>query len=88
MKTIFKYPLSTTDEQVIDMPADAEILCVQVQRDVPCVWARVTDGPCCKPVKILVFGTGHPIEQNPGRYVGTYQLHGGAVVFHVYEATV
>lgn len=84
--TIWKYPLETTDAQDIAMPSDAKILCVQVQGDTPCLWALVS--PDLSPVnrRILTFGTGHDIPLDSGHYIGSYQLHGGALVFHVFEA--
>ncbi len=35
MKSIWKFTLETTDEQVVTIPGDAEILCVQQQFDEP-----------------------------------------------------
>jgi hypothetical protein len=31
------------------------------------------------------YGTGHEIPDNPGRYLGTFQLKGGMLVFHLFE---
>jgi len=39
MKTIYKYPVEIKDKIRVSMPIDAEILCVQVQYDIPCIWA-------------------------------------------------
>jgi len=81
---IYKYPIETTDDQEIKMPSEAHILCVQVQGGIPYLWARVDpDAPSCVRM-ISVFGTGHPIEGHLD-YIGTYQLDGGSLVFHVYE---
>lgn len=85
MKRIFKYPLETTDQQVIHMPRDAGPLCVQVQQSGPCLWAMVDDTEPIEPRTVRVIGTGHPIPDAIGLiYVGTYQLCGGALVFHVF----
>ena len=68
------------------MPRSAQILCVQTKAGAPCIWALVheIDGP-----KITrtyrTYGTGHEHEAITGRYIGTYQLQGGALVFHVFE---
>ena len=85
MRTIHKYPLQTCDEQVIEMPVGAEILCVQVQNGVACLWASVETTFGLSGVRIYTFGTGHPLPAAELRYVGTYQLDGGSLVFHVYE---
>lgn len=84
--TIWKYRLTTTDTQYAEMPKGAKILAVQMQNEVPCLWALVDpDQPKMK-VKIAIFGTGHPIDERWGlKYIGTYQLNGGLLVFHVFE---
>lgn len=79
---IYKYPIETTGEQEVMMPSHAHILFVQVQGNTPCLWARVDPDAQLVVRRILVFGTGHPIEGHPD-YIGTYQL--GSLVFHVYE---
>lgn len=86
-KTIWKYPIATTDLQVVQMPAGAEVLCVQVQRGEPCLWALVD--PSAEPEfrSVEVYGTGHTVRIDTGverRYVGTYQLYGGDLIFHVF----
>jgi len=89
-KTIWKFKLETTEIQEIEMPMYAEILCVQTQNEIPCLWALV-DPTAEKEIRHFeVFGTGHPIEQDhPYRrnYIGTYQLCGGDFVLHVFEYT-
>lgn len=86
MKTIYKYKLQTTDEQQILMPKGAEILTVQLQDGEPQLWALVETNN--QPTKryIEIFGTGNPIIGiGPRKYIATYQLRGGALVFHVFE---
>ena len=34
-----------------------------------------------------MYGTGHPMPANPGEYVETFQMDGGALVWHVFDAT-
>lgn len=86
MKKIFKYPIQTTDRQVLQMPAGAEILCVQIQNNIPCIWALVDERYSNTERVIFVFGTGNPIEVHPSlKYIGTYQLQGGAFIGHVFE---
>ena len=81
---IWKFPLEAKDTQEIAMPRSAHVLCVQIQRDVPCLWAER-----CQPFApqasrvFFTYGTGHPMPENPGKYIGTYQLD--TLVFHVYE---
>ena len=68
----------------IDMPKGAQPLCVQVQRDVPCIWAIVNPSAEMEKVKVEIYGTGHTMPENPGKYIGTFQVSGGVYVFHVF----
>lgn len=86
MTTVYKYPLAVTDEQTVEMPAGV-ILTVQVQHGTPCLWAAVDpSSPMTKRV-IRIAGTGHLIDDSIAthRYIGTFQLAGGALVFHAFE---
>jgi hypothetical protein len=85
MRAIYKFPLRTTDHQEIYLPVGAEILTVQIQHGVPCLWALVEgDDPVTKH-GITIVGTGHPVA-DVGTYLGTYQLNSGAMVFHVFNS--
>lgn len=86
METIFKYQLNPIAEQVIEMPLGAEVLTVQVQNGNPCIWAKVN--PKKRTVRHLfrIIGTGHQINAEfIGKYIGTYQLDNGSLVFHVFQ---
>jgi len=84
-KAIWKYPLEP-DQASIYLPVGAEILCVQVQGSEPCLWALVDPATSDKETRhIGIYGTGHRIEGDPGRYIGTFQLNGGTLVFHVFD---
>jgi hypothetical protein len=85
MKRIFKYKLETTDLQSIDMPQGAEILCLQVQNGEPCIWALVNDAATVTKRHFEIYGTGHNIPNANRKYIGTYQLRGGALVYHCFE---
>ena len=85
MRAIWKFPLEVTDEQRIEMPEAADILCVQVQGGVPCLWAAVIPDAAKVKRTVAVYGTGHPMKtRQADKYVGTFQLQGGALVFHVF----
>lgn len=83
MKTIYKYPIEITDEQVIEMPSGANILNVQMQNDTVNIWAMVDPKEYAVPVKLRIIGTGNSIP--PGlalRYIGTVQA--ARFVWHVF----
>lgn len=86
MKTIYKYPLRIADEQEIYMPDGAIPLSVQMQGDHACLWVLVDpDRSQCKR-RILIHGTGHSIEEDGIKYIATFQMSVGALVFHAFEA--
>lgn len=86
-QTIWKFELKNEGVQELKMPEGAEILTVQTQYEKPCLWALVN--PDAEKVSrgFFIYGTGHPVpkEPYPQKYIGTYQLSGGALVFHVFE---
>ncbi|MCB0515180.1 MAG: hypothetical protein KDD49_03845 [Bacteroidetes bacterium] len=85
-KKIFKYQLQTTRIQQVEMPQDAEILCIQTQNETPCLWALVKPNTITIKRTFEIFATGRSIRENANRsYVGTYQLNGGELVFHCFE---
>jgi hypothetical protein len=86
-ESIWKFPLEVTDEQSVSMPEGAEIIALQIQREVPCVWAIVD--PQKKPEKrfFRTFGTGQPLFEvmSHYKYIGSYQISNGNFVGHVFE---
>lgn len=86
-KTIWKYSLP---QQVsfLEMPKGAEILTVQPQNGVPCIWAIVDpDAPLEDRVFVSVTTGGYvPVNSNP-KYIGTYQLYDQQLVLHLFEST-
>lgn len=87
MKKIYKYPIAVDDTQAVKMPEGAEILTVQLQGGFPCLWALVDTEKPIKEFYIKTFGTGHEVPETgyERKYIGTYQLEGGALVFHVFQ---
>lgn len=85
MKTIWKYPLPTAGAPSLYMPAGAQILSLQVQGGVPCLWALVDPSRTQETRFFHIVGTGHELADNPGIYVGTFQVEGGEFVFHLFE---
>lgn len=86
MKTIWKYELSI-GPTLLDVPKDASLLTVQIQNEKPCLWMGVDPDAECVRRTFHVIGTGHPIVDlyNTLKYVGTFQLHSGTFVGHVFE---
>jgi hypothetical protein len=87
MKTIYKYPVPIDDDFELDLPVGARLLCVDTQRGVPNLWALVDMDPGLgsETRRFRLAGTGHPLDDRPLDYVGTFQLHRGSLVFHLFE---
>lgn len=84
--TVYKYQISFCDTTELHMPVGAEILCVQVQGDVPTIWAKVDPSAPEESRTIYVVGTGHLVPDLAGDYIGTIQLKG--LVWHFFERQV
>lgn len=82
---IWKYKLEITDIQEIETPAGGEILTAQLQGDELQLWVMVNENSMYKTTrKIAIYGTGNPVPEPYGKYISTFQLHDGALVFHVF----
>lgn len=87
-RTIWKYRLQIINEQTIEMPEGARVLCVQTQGSTPSLslWAVVDPNAPTSPRKFRTHGTGHQIADAERLvYIGTYQVQGGVLAFHVFE---
>ena len=85
MESIWKYEIIISDVVYVEMPDGAQLLSVQLQNDVPYIWAKVnTSKPPCKRI-FRIYGTGHVHDKINGAFLGTIQLNGGTLVFHVFD---
>lgn len=83
---IYKYQLKVIDKQVVLMPFGAEIFCVQMQNGHPTIWAAVDEMNSLTQRTIAIAGTGHELgETAKGKYIGTVQMDGGSLVWHVFD---
>lgn len=88
MLTIFKYPVLIEDHFTLELPKDARILTVQIQRETPQLWALVDSETEKETRYFRLSGTGHPLGEDYLRitnYIGTFQMENGALVFHLFE---
>jgi len=100
MRTIWKFQFKIDDEVEIEMPIGARILHVGTQGDErqtalpsPFLWAMVESTAKKHRRKFLIFGTGHelprlPIDEplpNDLQHIGTFQMRGGLLVWHMFE---
>ncbi len=88
MKTIHKFRVQE-DEQGrfgLRLPRGATVLTVQEQYGKAQLWALIdTDEECLEDRTFCIHPTGHEVPENPGEYIGTFQMLGGMLVFHLFE---
>jgi hypothetical protein len=83
VKTVWKYPLKVTDEQVKEIPAGSTPLFVAEQNFLT-LWMLVDDALPLQEHRIRVVGTGNPItfSMSQFRYAGSALM--GGFVWHVW----
>lgn len=86
MKVVHKYRIGDGEEFTLHAPRGAEFLSVQVQGPDVQVWARVDPEAEKVLFKFAVVGTGHYLKPFAcsAPFIGTFQLQGGALVFHLF----
>ncbi len=84
---IYKYTFEVMTYIEIKMPKGAHVLTVQTQKGIPCLWAIVEPGREEETRYFRCFGTGHPLDIDiaSSKYIGTFQLDGGAFIGHLFE---
>lgn len=87
MRTVYKYPVPLGVESfVLHMSVVAKVLCLQMQRGHPHIWAETDNEGGIHIRRFRVVTTGGQVTADCRHYVGTFQTHDGDLVFHVYEA--
>lgn len=85
MRQVWKYPIET-GESCIEMPEGAQLLFVDTQSDLICLWALVDPDATKEKRHFMLVGTGHDVpDQTKLDYIGSGMLFGGQLVFHVFE---
>ena len=82
---IWKWEIAVTDRQEVMMPAGAKLLDVQMQNSQCCIWALCDEKAPKVARKIAIYGTGNPMPDAPGEHIATFQMEGGALVFHAFD---
>jgi hypothetical protein len=86
--TIWKFALPIADTSYVPLHVNAEVLSVAAQNGSVWIWARVDTTEPTGHRTFYVRGTGHPLgDAADARFVGTVHALGGALVWHVFEAT-
>ena len=86
MLTIHKFPIKSTNNISIRAARGARPLCVQVQDGAPCVWMLLDAArEQCKHL-FRIYGTGWDMDDTVRmeQYVGTFQVDGGMLIWHLF----
>lgn len=87
MKTIYKYPITSSLNPVsvctVRIPKNYQILSIQVQCDLICVWALVDTDEPLELKEFLIACTGQPVPENGITYLETVQA--SIFVWHIFE---
>lgn len=82
---IYKYPFMIQDNFTIKMPKFAEILNIQDQDGIACIWVKADPSEPLETRYFHVAGTGHLLPQKQLIYHGTIQRRRGTLVWHIFE---
>lgn len=92
-RAVWKFPLGEWETGMFsaEMPKFAEVLSLQVQRNDLCMWVLVDPDMPPEQRHFVIVGTGNEVTSGDGQglasdnFVGTFQMYGGGLVFHVFE---
>lgn len=81
---IWKYGLGP-GQNVLGIPVGAALLTVQVQGSRPMLWAKVDPAARQEEREIHVLATGEEFDDAGFKYINTFQISGGSLIFHAFE---
>lgn len=91
MRAVWKFPLDfmgptgyVNPHVTLEMPAGAQVVALQTQRDTPCLWVLVDPHAERERRTFVVVGSGHEIPDEAGEHVGTWQAL-NTFVWHLFE---
>jgi hypothetical protein len=80
-------PSDITDDGTItiDIPAPAQLLCVQLWHGTPTLWYEACVGAATKPYTLRVYTTQQELSPEPQVHLGTVVFEDGLTVLHFYQ---
>lgn len=87
MKTIWKFPLRLTRDQIVSIPKGAKFLSVGNQLETICLWMEVDPIEEFESWDITIIETGGNLDTEllpKLPYLGTVHLSNSEYIFHVY----
>jgi len=87
MHTIWKFPLTITDEFDMVLPEGATFLSAQLQNNEPMAWFLLDPAAPMVTTPFRIAGTGHPVPDHDRlRYLTTFQKDG--LVWHLFRVLI
>lgn len=80
---IYKYQLKTDEENKIELPVGSQVIHVNQQNDIPCIWVLLADNTEKEVRNFFCIVTG--MEFTAQKYWGTCHINSGKFVLHVFE---
>lgn len=88
MKTIWKYEITANETIQIKVPKESKFLTVLSQFDSVFMWCLVDTDNELETLSLKVCATGQELSKDfDGTYLGTFFVHGGHLVFHLFDVT-
>jgi len=85
MKTIWKFKFEINDNFELSMPKNAEILTIQIQNNIPCIWAIIDSDQLSEIRYFELYGTGHLLKESKKKYIGSFRMYNDSLIFHLFE---
>ena len=82
---IYKYELMRKNEFTVNLPRGFKFLDVQVQRGKPYMWCLVDENESAYPTTFYIHSTGRSVDTAHKEFLGTFQMHDGDFVFHLFQ---
>lgn len=80
---VWKYLLTVTGQNTIEMPIGSQVLSTQFQDNILCLWVKASDEVDKEERLFYVLGTGWEIPDDCKDFIGTVQDRD--LVWHVFE---
>lgn len=85
MNIVLSYPILFVSEQVVLMPAGAELLGVGYENDAPALFALVNQDNNQISRRIKFYGPGSLVHESAAEYIGSFTLAGNTRTFHAFD---
>jgi hypothetical protein len=82
MRTVWKFPLEITDQQVIEVHGIPRVVLVAIQNGTPCIWMEMDTDERKVPMRLYIVGTGHSVPPFTQHVVSFLD---GRFVWHIYS---